>query len=181
MLHVLLCGAVLRTSNQDWKGASECGVLDRSLLRCWVTMDIVRKFMEVQWLGLGSLTVWLQGSIHCWGTEMPQAMWYSRKKMPKITSPSPWWRRNHPARSESLQVFGEQEIWPASGVLVCCSLVARSYLTLCDPMDCSPPGSSVHGILKNTGVGSHFLLQGIVPTQGSCIGRWILYHRGVLV
>ena len=25
--------------------------------------------------------------------------------------------------------------------------VAQSYLTLCDPMDCSPPGSSVHGIL----------------------------------
>ena len=25
-------------------------------------------------------------------------------------------------------------------------LVAESYLTLCDPMDCSPPGSSVHGI-----------------------------------
>ena len=25
-------------------------------------------------------------------------------------------------------------------------LVAQSYLTLCDPMDCSPPGSSVHGI-----------------------------------
>ena len=24
---------------------------------------------------------------------------------------------------------------------------AKSYLTLCDPMDCSPPGSSVHGIL----------------------------------
>ena len=26
-------------------------------------------------------------------------------------------------------------------------LVAQSRLTLCDPMDCSPPGSSVHGIL----------------------------------
>ena len=24
---------------------------------------------------------------------------------------------------------------------------AKSYPTLCDPMDCSPPGSSVHGIL----------------------------------
>ena len=24
----------------------------------------------------------------------------------------------------------------------------QSYLTLCDPMDCSPPGSSVHGILQ---------------------------------
>ena len=27
-----------------------------------------------------------------------------------------------------------------------CVLVAQSYLTLCDPMNCSPPGSSVHGI-----------------------------------
>ena len=26
--------------------------------------------------------------------------------------------------------------------------VVQSYLTLCDPMDCSPPGSSVHGILQ---------------------------------
>ena len=33
--------------------------------------------------------------------------------------------------------------------------------TLCDPMDCSLPGSSPHGILqaKSTGVGCHFLLQ----------------------
>ena len=27
-------------------------------------------------------------------------------------------------------------------------LVAQSCLTLCDPMDYSPPGSSVHGILQ---------------------------------
>ena len=27
-------------------------------------------------------------------------------------------------------------------------LVAQSCLTLCDPMDCSRPGSSVHGILQ---------------------------------
>ena len=35
-------------------------------------------------------------------------------------------------------------------------------------MDCSPPGSSVHGDSpgKNTGVGCHALLQGIVQTQG---------------
>ena len=40
--------------------------------------------------------------------------------------------------------------------------------TQCDPMDCSLPGSSVHGMLRspgqNTGVGSHSLLQGIFPT-----------------
>ena len=30
----------------------------------------------------------------------------------------------------------------------CCCLVTHSYLTLCDPVDFSPPGSSVHGILQ---------------------------------
>ena len=44
------------------------------------------------------------------------------------------------------------------------------------------PGSSVHGDSpgKNTGVGCHFLLQGIFPTKGSNPGllhcRQILYH-----
>ena len=40
-------------------------------------------------------------------------------------------------------------------------LVTQSCPTLCDPMDCSLPGSSDHGIFtgKNTGVGCHFLLQ----------------------
>ena len=37
-----------------------------------------------------------------------------------------------------------------------------------DPMDCSQPDSSDHGIFlgKNTGVSSHFLIQGIFPNQG---------------
>ena len=47
-------------------------------------------------------------------------------------------------------------------------LVAQSCLTFCHLMDCSPPGSSVHGDSpgKNTGVGCHVLLQGTFPTQG---------------
>ena len=49
-------------------------------------------------------------------------------------------------------------------------------------MDCGLPGSSVHGDSpgKNTGVGCHFLLQGIFPTQGLNPGlpncRQMLYH-----
>ena len=45
-------------------------------------------------------------------------------------------------------------------------------------MDCSLPGSSVHGILpgKNTGVGCHFLLQGIFQTQGSNTCLLCLLH-----
>ena len=44
---------------------------------------------------------------------------------------------------------------------------AQSCLTVWDPMDCSPPGFSVHGILpgKNTGVGCHALPQGIFPPR----------------
>ena len=63
-------------------------------------------------------------------------------------------------------------------------LVARSCLTLCDPMDCRLPGSSIHGDSpgKNTGVGCHALLQGIFLTQGSNLGllqcKQILYQQG---
>ena len=58
---------------------------------------------------------------------------------------------------------------------------------LCDPMDCSLPGSSVYGDSsgKNTWVGCYALLQGIFPTQRSNPGlphcRRILYslsHQG---
>ena len=52
---------------------------------------------------------------------------------------------------------------------------------VCNPMDYSPPGSSVHGDSpgKNTRVGCLALLQGIFPRQGSNLGllhcRWVLY------
>ena len=65
-------------------------------------------------------------------------------------------------------------------MLLC--LVVQSCPTPCDPMDCSPPGSSVHGDSpgKSTGVGCHTLLQGIFPIQRSNPGllpcRQILYH-----
>ena len=63
-----------------------------------------------------------------------------------------------------------------------CVLVTQSCPTLWDPMDCSQPGSSVHGDSpgRNTQVGCHTLLQGVFPTQGSNPGlphgRHILYH-----
>ena len=61
-------------------------------------------------------------------------------------------------------------------------LVAKSHLTLWDPMDCSPPGSSVQGtsqarILEWVAFSSSrgsFLPRD--QTWVSCIGREILYH-----
>ena len=51
---------------------------------------------------------------------------------------------------------------------VCACSVAQLCPTLCDAVDCNPPGSSVHGdsLGNNTGVGCHVLLQRIFPTQG---------------
>ena len=59
--------------------------------------------------------------------------------------------------------------------------VTHSCLTLCDPMDCRPPGSSVHGILQARILEwrCHSLLQEIFLTQRSDPGllpcRQILY------
>ena len=63
-------------------------------------------------------------------------------------------------------------------------LSPQSCPTLSDPMDCSPPGSSVHGIRQ-----ARILEWVAIPFRGpsqprhrpcmsyiSCIGRWVLYH-----
>ena len=44
-------------------------------------------------------------------------------------------------------------------------LVTQLYLTFCDPMDCSPPGFSVHGDSpgRSTGVDCHALPPGDLP------------------
>ena len=59
-------------------------------------------------------------------------------------------------------------------------LIAKSFLTLCDSMDCSLPGSSVHGISQAKILEwVAILLQGIFPAQGSKLSflhcKWILY------
>ena len=92
----------------------------------------------------------------------------------------PWWRIDIYQIYAATQAGGSETL-PASCRPVLC-LVAQSYLTLCGPMDSNPPGSSAHGDSpgKNTGVGCHFLFQGIFSTQGSNPGllycRKILYH-----
>ena len=67
-------------------------------------------------------------------------------------------------------------------MFVICALLCSvtSVMSLCNPMDYSPPGSSVHGILQARILeGCHALLQEIVPTWGLNLGpphcRWILY------
>ena len=65
------------------------------------------------------------------------------------------------------------------GIFCCCGWVAQSSPTLCNSMGYNLPGSCRWDYLdKNTGLGCHFLLQGIFLTQGwtcvSCIARGFL-------
>ena len=57
--------------------------------------------------------------------------------------------------------------------------VAKLCLTLCDPMDCSLPGSSVHGILQARILPVSFSRGSSWPRDWiliSCNGRLTLYH-----
>ena len=55
-------------------------------------------------------------------------------------------------------------------MLCCLCLAAQLRPTLCNHVDCSPPGSSVQGDspVKNTGVGCHAFLQGVSRIAGRC-------------
>ena len=72
------------------------------------------------------------------------------------------------SREERWPVTWETAEWNTLETGVCVCLVTQSFLTLCDPTDCSPPGSSVHGDSpgKNIETGCLFLLQGIFQIQG---------------
>ena len=72
--------------------------------------------------------------------------------------------------------------WSISLEICCCyCLVAQSCPTYCDPMDCSPPSSSVHGLSQARlleWVAISFSRGSFQPRAGtrvSCIDRQILY------
>ena len=72
---------------------------------------------------LGPLHMVVPLSVHCW--------WTLCSSMFPLKDISQTLFRNHP-----------------NSLILTCMLVAQSCLTQCNPMDCSPPGSSVHGILQ---------------------------------
>ena len=66
---------------------------------------------------------------------------------------------------------------------ICCYLALSCFWLLCDPVDCSPPGSSLLGILQpEYWSGCHFLLQGIFPNQGPnpCLLSLLHWQAGSL-
>ena len=93
-------------------------------------------------------------------------------------------RRGHMAPEEARKGSPCAVLLLSWGHLTCAKPLS-SCPTPCDPTDCSPPGSSVHGILQ-----VRILAWVAMPTSRkssqprgqtcvsliSCIGRWVLYH-----
>ena len=66
--------------------------------------------------------------------------------------------------------------------ICCCCLVTKSYPVLCDPIDCSLPGSSVHGISQARILECVAIFFSRVSSQPrdqthvSRMGKQVLYH-----
>ena len=67
-----------------------------------------------------------------------------------------------------------------------CAKLLQSHPTLCDPMNCSPSGSSVHGILRarilewvaiSSSRGSSWPRDRTHISYVSYTGKWVLHHK----
>ena len=109
-------------------------------------------------------TVWLQiRSSSSWQSWLAgTALWSSPSTSPALSSSRWGWCLIPAQLVRGICVLG----WDLPACV--CAKSLQSCPTLCDPMDCSPPGSSVHGNSpgKTTGVRCCSLLQEIFPTQG---------------
>ena len=102
---------------------------------------------------------------------------------PRVQAPSPAFSKAStplPSRTrESSQGLGPQD------AKCVCAKSLQLCPTLCNPMDYSPPGSSVHGVLQ-AGIlewvampssrGSSRLRDRTQISYVSCIGRWVPYR-----
>ena len=117
-----------------------------------------------------------QGSLACGSPcdckELDTTLWLSNNKH----------SQNIPTRQHVPNDGASSEYYQPIKNGACCCLLTQSCMILCNPMDCSPPGSSVHGILQARileWVAISFSRGYFWPkdrTYISCTGRRILYH-----
>ena len=109
------------------------------------------------------------------------AVWQHQGTSAYILCPSNSTSRAYSADRSYTSVYAQKLFIVALIGIVLCVLdsITKSCQTLCNPMDCSPPGSSVHGtsqarILEWV---ANFVLQVTFPTLGLnpsvlCLQRW---------
>ena len=110
-----------------------------------------------------------------WDHESPLLHWRNLRQHLRGPMPGPWGTKAWLGCGSTAHIMKS----PAQSLLSV-HLITELCPTLCDSMDCSPPGSSVQGETpgKNTTVGCHGLLQGVFPTPG--LNSGLPRHRQIL-
>ena len=76
------------------------------------------------------------------GRNLQQLLGFSQLQINRHMSQWATWEKDPNKQTQQLTLEERNNSWKSE------SEVARSCPTLCDPVDCSPPGSSVHGIFQ---------------------------------
>ena len=117
-----------------------------------------------------------------WGEALQTALWgkHCKRYRWERTGSFPFWYWMHLFLFLSPALF--LGISHCQKYMWVCAKSFQSCPTLCNPVDCSPPGSSVHGdsLGKNTGVACRALLQSIFQIQESNLNLLYLLHYQAL-
>ena len=120
--------------------------------------------------------VWLFASPRTIAHQSPLFIGFSRQEYwsellcsPSGNHPYPGIEPESPALQADSSLLNHQGSPKCNATCAMLCLPAQLCLTLCDPMEWSPPSASVHEDSpgKSTGVNCHALLQGISPIQSS--------------
>ena len=88
-------------------------------------------------------------------------------------------------RTADVTLVNKETVILLLGLQLFCAKLLQFCPTLCNPTDCSPPGSSVRGILQarilewvaiSPSKGSSQPRDRTLVSHVSCIDRWVLYH-----
>ena len=128
-----------------------------------------------------------------------EKIYYAKTRNFKMSPVSSTWKERTYSRKHSYSFLLWVELCPLTPKFICWNCytqyhkseveVTQSCLTFCDPMDCSLPGSSVHGIFQarildwvviSYSRGSSWPRDWTHASYVSCTGRQILCHCATL-
>ena len=180
-----LSEVIISTNGTNWHHVSSNVIHQEPTLLLWHSCQKHLIWISIIWNGMHNLTQKHQTNPNQGTPSKITDMFSSKRPLSRQTKTDPrncssrGWRDMTTEHNDCLKSSSAvMDIMKVTDNICTCVLWLQRSPTLGDPMDCSRPGSSVHGDSpgKNTGVGCHALLQGIFPTQRLNLHPLCLLH-----